>query len=70
MTYDKASSRERTYVNGAVILDRVALPYGNSNGAVLPLTIGGLTGDLDDVQLFSRELTAGEITALAAELAN
>ncbi len=68
MTYDKTSGRERTYVDGVLVLDATAGAYGDSDGTVLPLEIGGLDGALDDVQVFDRELTADEVAALASQL--
>lgn len=65
MTYDKASGRERIYVDGTATLERTALAYTNGDGQVLPLKIGGVDGALDDVMIFDRELSLEEVQALA-----
>ena len=53
---------DRFYLNGAQVAEWPTLPLQRN---LSPLNIGG-DFTLDDVMVFSREITAGEVQALAA----
>ncbi|MEM7385933.1 MAG: LamG-like jellyroll fold domain-containing protein, partial [Verrucomicrobiota bacterium] len=69
---EEKSERLRIYVNGDLILEEEE-PDGFDDSAASPLLLGalngtlGLTGLLDDVQIYNRELEAGEVTQLFSE---
>jgi hypothetical protein len=60
----------RMYRNGAEVMSQ-AVPTSVINHNAIPLTIGnGFEGDLDDVRIYNRTLSASEINALATQLPN
>lgn len=68
VTYDAATTTMRLYVNGSLVATNTSVP---ALAAGQPLTVGnyggntlGFVGDIDEVQLYSRALTATEINAI------